>query len=248
MDHLDRHRLRDGVDAMMLARMGAAPETESPSGNGYASSRRIRRATSTTKSPHTEFLTLPPSQEHHGHGRARPRPQLDDRLVLFGSADEVVADLLSSGADARAEPRAPDVVDVRVGKRRRAAAGEHRLGPERLARALPESGEEPGQKSPLRDAASRTSTALSGVNVRSVTATVPAVSSTYRRPAQVSPTVHAGPDTAGTSTAIDSRTLRRSLAIASCLMAVSSPPEDAAPSRAVTSTPRLPLHRRQPRP
>ena len=32
MDHLDRHRLRDGVDAMMLARMGAAPETESPSG------------------------------------------------------------------------------------------------------------------------------------------------------------------------------------------------------------------------
>ena len=56
----------------------------------------------------------------------------------------------------------------------------------------------------MRETASRTCGAFSGVSVSSVTATVRAVSSRYRRPAQVSPTVHTGPETAGTSTAMRS--------------------------------------------
>ena len=44
-----------------------------------------------------------------------------------------------------------------------------------------------------------------------MTATVLAVSSRYRRPAQVSPTVHTGPETAATSTAMRS-------ALATCLV------------------------------
>ena len=40
----------------------------------------------------------------------------------------VVADLLARGAGAGADACPPDVVEVRVGKRRRAVAGEHRLG------------------------------------------------------------------------------------------------------------------------
>ena len=47
------------------------------------------------------------------------------------------------------EPRAPDVAEARVGDGRRAPAGEHRLGPERLGRAFAESGEKPGQKRSL---------------------------------------------------------------------------------------------------